>query len=243
MTALFASVLPPLPACTVVCCGIDLHSEAQQWHDAALAGASSAERLHAARCRHAMDATRHLAGRALVRAMLVRELGLQTGATEFCVNQWGKPLLPDSGIEFSIAHAGDIVVAAFCRRCPVGVDIEQADADADVAAMASIFHPAERAALLALPEPQARLALQRCWTRKEAVIKALGEGFSRPLDSFIVSVGEQEHDWLLQAPDSAESGRRFDWSVAGLPQRPGYHGSVVAMGPGLPVLYYPPLIL
>lgn len=242
MTALFASMLPPLPAATVVCCGIDLQSQPQQWHDAALAGASVSERVHVARFRHAMDATRHLLGRALVRAMLVRELGLETGATEFCVNQWGKPLLPDSGIEFSIAHAGDIVVAAFCRRCPVGIDIEQADADTDIAAMAHIFHPAERDALLqmlSLPEPQARLALQRCWTRKEAVIKALGEGFSRPLDSFIVSVGLEEHDWLLRSPDSADSG----WSVAGLPQRPGYHASVAAMAPGLPVLHYPPLIL
>lgn len=239
MTALFASMLPSLPAAAVVCCGIDLHSQPQQWHDAALASASASERLHAARFRHAMDATRHLAGRALVRAMLVRELGAQLGATEFCVNQWGKPLLPDSGIEFSIAHAGDIVVAAFCRRCPVGIDIEQADADTDVATMASIFHPAERAALLAMPAPQARLALQRCWTRKEAVIKALGEGFSRPLDSFIVSVGVEEHNWLLQAPDSAVQ----EWSVAGLPQRPGYYASVAAMGPGLSVLYYPPLIL
>lgn len=242
MTALFASMLPPLPAATVVCCGIDLHSQPRQWHDAALVNTSAAERLHAARFRHAMDATRHLAGRALVRAMLVRELGPQLGAAEFCVNQWGKPLLPDSGIEFSIAHAGDIVLAAFCRHCPVGIDIDQADADTDIAVMAHIFHPAERDVLLqllSLPEPQARLALQRCWTRKEAVIKALGEGFSRPLDSFIVSVDVEEHDWLLRAPDNADSG----WSVAGLAQRPGYHASVAAMGPGLPVLYYPPLIL
>lgn len=239
MTALFASMLPPLPAGAVVCCGIDLQSAPQQWHAAAWHGASATERVHAARFRHAIDATRHLAGRALVRAMLTRELGSEAGAAEFSVNQWGKPHLHDSGIEFSIAHASDIVVAAFCRNCPVGIDIELADADTDVAVMANIFHPAERAELLALPEPQARLALQRCWTRKEAVIKALGEGFSRSLDSFIVSVGAEENDWLLKAPDSMATG----WSVASLRQRLGYHASVAAMAPGLPVLHYPPLIL
>jgi len=51
--------------------------------------------------------------------------------------------------------------------------------------MADVFHPAERAALLELPAADVQSAFLRCWTRKEAVIKALGEGLSRPLGRFL----------------------------------------------------------
>lgn len=176
-----------------------------------------------------MDAVRHVVGRALVRSLLSRELGVAALSAEFLANPWGKPELPGCGIEFSISHSGNAVWVALCRGIAVGIDVESQDAVADPHGMADVFHPAERAALLELPAADVQSAFLRCWTRKEAVIKALGEGLSRPLGSFCVRTDACAGDWLTKMPEGGVAG----WTVVDLPVAAGYHASVAAMAPGL----------
>ena len=115
--------------------------------------------------------------RAAVRAELLRLLGV----TELDVDERGRPWL--EGVSFSVSHSGSlglIAIAEGDRR--IGVDVEQVRHDTDVRALAArFFHPEEAEAI-----GDRRDAFFRCWTRKEAVVKALGLGLAHPLGSFVV---------------------------------------------------------
>lgn len=219
--------------CTVRCIGVNLAGDGARWRAAALAYVSAAELAHAERFRQPIDATRHLVGRALLRSALMGELGSAAATLAFTENQWGKPQLPGGAIEFNIAHSGDAVWLALSRAAPVGIDVEQANPAIEVYSLAEMLHPAECAALLALPMPLARRAFLRCWSRKEAVLKALGEGLARPLASFEVATGTDPAGWLKAPPHSAARG----WSVADLPLGGDYCASVAAMVPQLAVIW------
>lgn len=228
---IFPSLSLPLADAELACFGIDLKEQAEAWWAVALPWATAGEQARARRFHRRMDALRHIVGRALVRSLLSRELGAAAASAEFVVNPWGKPALPGCGIEFSISHSGDAVWVALCRGIAVGIDVESGESVDDPLGMAQVFHPAERDALGELPAEEATGAFLRCWTRKEAVIKALGEGLSRPLASFLVRTGECAGGWLVEAPEGAGMG----WTVADLPPLAGCRASVAAMAPGLTV--------
>jgi len=234
----FPSLLSGAPALgknAVLCIGIDLQDRPEEWREAALPCVTDSEVSNAQRLRQPLDATRHLVGRALVRTLLARELDTATLRTEFATNPWGKPALPDYGIEFNLAHSGGAIWAAFCRGVPVGIDVEEENDPADLHALTSILHPAERAELLALPMQEAHAAFLRCWARKEAVVKALGEGLSKPLSGFRVHTADCSGNWLIEAPAIPGAG----WTTADLPVTPGRYSSVAAMAPGLTVNCFP----
>lgn len=228
----FPSLLSGVPALgknAVLCIGIDLREGPEDWREAALPCVTDSEVSNAERSRQRLDATRHLVGRALVRTLLARELGTATLRTELTANPWGKPTLPESGIEFSLAHSGGAIWAAFCRTAPVGIDVEEENDLADLDALSGILHRAERAELLALPAQEAHVAFLRCWTRKEAIVKALGEGLSKPLSGFRVHTADCASGWLIEAPHIPGA----DWTTADLPVSAGYYVSVAAIAPGL----------
>jgi 4'-phosphopantetheinyl transferase len=100
----------------------------------------------------------------------------------------------------------------------VGCDIERIDETMDWRPIAeSLFAPTERAALAALPEADRLHGFFQCWARKEAFVKALGQGLSYPLEAFAVSVTPEAR--LLSGADA--------WSIAALSPEPGYAGAVV----------------
>ena len=117
------------------------------------------------------------------------------------------------------------------RAVAIGIDIERVDATVDYHDLAGIFHPVECSTIRALPTRAARDAFYRCWTRKEAVVKALGEGFSRPLAAFRVLTDVAARDWLVELPVAAAKG----WTCIDLPSKAGYHVSVAAMSPKLTI--------
>lgn len=224
----------PLAESELACIGVDLTGKAEVWRERALPWVSPAELAYAQRLHHRQDATLHLVGRALLRTLLARELGMAMLTADFSANRWGKPVLPGSRLEFSIAHSGNAVWVALCRGIAVGIDVEKMDTTIDPYALAEMLHPAEHAELLMLPEDKARSAFLRCWTRKEAVIKAIGEGLQRPLTSFRVRTDESVSDWICEVPDIPAAG----WSTVDLPALAGYSASVAAMAPGLAMTSY-----
>ncbi|MFZ2852567.1 MAG: 4'-phosphopantetheinyl transferase superfamily protein [Rhodocyclaceae bacterium] len=224
----------PLAETELACVGIDLTEKSEVWRELALPWASPAELAYAQRFRHRQDATLHLVGRALLRTLLARELGTTVLTVDFSTNRWGKPVLPGSRLEFSISHSGNAVWVALCRGIAVGIDVEKMDATIDPHTLAEMLHPAEHAELLTLSKDEAQQAFLRCWTRKEAVIKAIGEGLQRPLASFRVRTDESVSDWISEVPDIPVAG----WSAADLPTLSGYSASVAAMAPGLSISSY-----
>jgi 4'-phosphopantetheinyl transferase len=217
----------------VLCVGIDLGDAAEAWREAALPWVTAGERERSERFLHRLDGTRHLVGRALVRKTLTGAGGLAAPVAAFTTNPWGKPAWPGCGFEFSVAHSGRAVWVAFCREAAVGIDVEAVDPSLDLRDLLAALHPGERDELAVLPGPEARLALFRCWARKEAVLKALGQGLARPLGGFRVRTDGRGRDWLAEPPGDPVPG----WTTVDLPGTGGHPGSVAALAPGLAVGY------
>ena len=101
-------------------------------------------------------------------------------------------------MRFNISHSGGLAVFAFTLDCEVGVDVEEIRELKDLAEIAARFFCAEETAeLMSLPADQRTAAFFRCWTRKEAYIKAIGDGLSAPLDGFAVTLGRDEPARLI----------------------------------------------
>ena len=228
---LFARPISSVTRGEAISIEIDLGRDLDAWWEAAAPWISSRETATARRYCQRQDMVRHAVGRALIRILLARELGIPKLTDEFSTNAWGKPFLPGSGMEFSISHSGRFVRTAMSRAGAIGIDIERVNVTVDHHDLAGIFHPVECDTIRALPVREARQAFYRCWTRKEAVVKALGEGLSRPLTAFRVLTDVAACDWLVEPPVAAVQG----WTCIDLPSMAGYHASVAATSPGLTI--------
>jgi 4'-phosphopantetheinyl transferase len=135
------------------------------------------------------DRQRYAAARGLLRVILAACSETRPGDLWFQHNEFGKPRLPAPALSFNLAHSHDRILIAIAARREVGVDIERIEPERSVDDVARrYFSGSERVALAAAPEAERARAFFSCWTRKEADLKALGEGLSRPLDSFSVPV-------------------------------------------------------
>lgn len=192
----------------------------------------------ARRFRFEKDRTRFAVARGLLRTMLGRYLRAEPSRLRFSHNDYGKPALADAGDEsplrFNVAHSGDIVLLAFTRGREIGVDVEKLRADfATEEIAARFFSRREVEALAALPNELRVRSFFRCWTMKEAYIKARGEGLSLALDGFAVSVDPREPASLLWSQGGSEEIAR--WSLWDLSPGDAYAGALAAEGRGLRV--------
>jgi 4'-phosphopantetheinyl transferase len=144
---------------------------------------SAPEQARAARFRFARDRRRFTVARARLRELLAERLGALPGSIDFAYGAHGKPALAgrlaSSGWHFNLSRRDDLALYAFSRGGEVGVDVEAVHAlpEADELA-ARAFSPEENASYLKASADQRSLAFFRCWTRKEALAKALGVGLS-----------------------------------------------------------------
>jgi len=170
-------------------------------HDDSTASAllDDAERARYAALRSPHDRARFATGRALARCALAFSLGTDPAAIALvtrcpaCGGPHGKPVMAtNTGVDFSIAHAADRVVVATSRGAAVGVDVERIRAVEGLDAPdAGVLGEAERAILRSLPEQQRDAAFMRYWTRKEAVLKATGDGLVLPMAALRVTAPDQ----------------------------------------------------
>ncbi|RVT85287.1 4'-phosphopantetheinyl transferase superfamily protein [Rhodobacteraceae bacterium CCMM004] len=147
------------------------------------------------------DRDRFVAARAGLRRALAAVTGTAADALAFAYEQNGKPRI-DGGPVFNLSHSGDLAalaVAAGGVDPILGLDIEAPRAvERDLPER--VFSAAERAELAALPDAAWEAGFFAGWTRKEAVIKALGDGLSMPLDSFDVTLGPDAPARVLRMP-------------------------------------------
>ncbi len=152
---------------------------------------SSEEQQRVERFRFADHRRRYQIGHGALRRILSGYVGVAPKAIEFSQGARGKPYLVTAGPHFNLSHSGKLALVAVART-EVGVDLEKVrrlDSMTEIARRH--FAPREFATLAALQGSDCELAFYRCWTRKEAYIKALGEGLAMSLDSFEVSLCEQ----------------------------------------------------
>jgi len=182
---------------------------------------STDESQRAARFHFQKDRERYIIAHAGLRDILSRYLHCGPGQLSFFANDHGKPALNGHQLEFNLSHSGGFALIALTRECKVGVDVEYIRSEMEFESIARrFFSPNEVSELMALHPEQRKLAFFRCWTRKEAYIKAQGLGLSLPLESFDVSLTPDE-PVILRAtrPDPQEAAR---WTLSSLEVDPGY---------------------
>jgi 4'-phosphopantetheinyl transferase len=158
--------------------------------------------------------------RLFLRRMLGAILKQPPADLRFTFEGNGKPKLVDETIAFNLSHSGGEALLAVSTASPIGVDLEQIRAERDLIGLARrYFAAAEIEELLQLdPSDQVR-GFYSCWTRKEAFIKAIGEGLSHPLDSFAVNLTPGEAP-IFKAPQT-------DWKIFNLELGEQFAGAVV----------------
>jgi 4'-phosphopantetheinyl transferase len=177
---------------------------------------SDDERRNAERFHFARDRKRFIVGRGLLRTIIGKfYLGIEPNLLEFCSGSRGKPYLAskmDGGLRFNQADSQELALYAFTRDHEIGVDIEyMRHLDDAPQVVDGSFSKAERAAFNALLDREKEDAFFNCWTRKEAFIKAIGEGLYFPLDQFDVSLAPGEPSQLLRVVGQPEEASR--WSL------------------------------
>ncbi|MSR81767.1 MAG: 4'-phosphopantetheinyl transferase superfamily protein [Candidatus Latescibacteria bacterium] len=165
--------------------------------------------------------------RGTLRLLLGRYLGVPPLALRFCYSAAGKPALEGQDLCFNLSHSQGLALYAFSRRLSVGIDVERLRPEvADVQIARRFFSTREVAALELVEANHRTEAFFTCWTRKEAYLKARGEGLSLGLDSFAVSLGEPAA--LVHSDQGTDECRR--WRLCALHPRPGYVGALCAPG-------------
>jgi 4'-phosphopantetheinyl transferase len=191
------------------------------------------ERVRAARFHFEKDRVRFVVARGALRAILGRYLRAPPGHIQFHYSTYGKPSLAAefaaSGLDFNVSHSHSLALLAFARGRALGVDIEHLRAGAAERQIAERFFSArEVSALCGLPDAQQPRAFFECWTRKEAYIKARGEGLSFPLAEFDVSLRPDEPAALLCVRGDEREAER--WTLRALDVAPDYAAALVAEG-------------
>ena len=191
------------------------------------------ERHRAARFVFPRDRGRFVAGRGFLRHLLGAYLGEDPSELRIEQAPGGKPALAAGhrDLRFNLSHAEGLAVCALVEGEDVGADVEKRRPLADALLIAqSFFSPSENEELCGLPEWGRLHAFWDCWTRKEAFLKATGEGLGRPLDSFDVSLRPGEAARLRRVQDDPEGPSR--WSLLTLEPEPGYVAAVAVRGSG-----------
>jgi 4'-phosphopantetheinyl transferase len=191
------------------------------------------ELARAKRYRFERDGRRFIVARGLLRVILGRYKGGDPSQLCFMYGPKGKPqLVGEIGSEallFNIAHSHELALFAVTRGREIGVDVEYVREEAAGMDTAErFFSPGEVAALQKLPAAVRVEAFFNCWTRKEAFIKATGEGLSLPLDRFNVSLAPGEPAALLSTAWDPEEASR--WSLCELVPGPGYVAALAVEG-------------
>lgn len=156
------------------------------------------------------DRDRHVVTRALLRTVLASIVGERPEALQFATGPHGKPFLQhDSDIgrrlSFSLSHTDDLVMLGVTQDHALGIDVENTTRQAPLDVVHRHFADVEVRAFNALTHPQQQTDLfWSCWTLKESLIKATGEGLHTPLDRFGFTFDANDRLTLHASPGTAE---------------------------------------
>lgn len=187
---------------------------------------SGEERERASRFRAELARQAFILTRSTLRVLLAEYLGESPQSIQFRFTKYGKPLLDERfDLHFNVSHTEGLALLAFVQKRKIGIDVEKIRPQPDALKLARrFFSESEREQLEVLREHELSPAFFRCWSRKEAYIKARGEGLSHPLNQFDVSVEAEPGRILVAArPNPTEAQR---WLLRDVPVLPHYVATV-----------------
>jgi 4'-phosphopantetheinyl transferase len=189
---------------------------------------STAEQERAARFAFTRDCNRFAVARAILRQLLGGYLGEPPQDVALEILPHGKLILAATAripsLRFNLSHSHEFALFAFCLDHEVGIDIEKISPKVALEGIETrYFSPKERAELETLPQDLRPQGFFLCWTRKEAYVKARGEGLKVPLESFSVSLTPGK-------PAVLRSSDEERWSLYSLDPTAGFVGALAAEG-------------
>ena len=190
--------------------------------------ADIANRFHQQRHRR-----RYVASRSSLRRLLSCYTAFAAEQITFGYSRTGKPYLNHDGgdldLKFNLSHSEDRALVAVARDAIIGVDLERCRELDDLDGVAkTCFAPRELQMLHSLPDTQVIEGFYNCWTRKEAFVKALGEGLGYPLKNFVVSLSPDEPPAILKV--DGDSATCTQWQVFSPTLDAGYVCAIVVQG-------------
>jgi len=191
------------------------------------------ERERADRFHRKLDRNRFRVIHTAMRMILAQYLNVPPQEVSFSSAMGVKPELASqlrgAGIQFNLSHSSELALLAVAKGAMVGVDVEWINPEFPIDEIAErFFSAAEISVLNALTADERVNAFFSCWTRKEAYIKALGEGLSVPLDSFEVAFGSHRAAALVAVRDNPQELSR--WSMYELKVPKNYTAALVVEG-------------
>lgn len=168
----------------------------------------------------------YVVGRGALRTLLAAYQGIQPEEVRFTYGPRGKPFLADSrDLFFNLSNSDEMALVGFVLGREIGVDIEYLKPMPDCEQIAErFFSESERMVLRGIPAECKEETFFNCWTRKEAYLKAVGEGLAAPLDSFDVTLAPGEPPRMLTLRGDAAAASR--WFFEHLRPAPDYVGAI-----------------
>lgn len=176
------------------------------------------------------DRKAYIASRGLLRILSGKYLKSKPESVEFKYSEYGKPsYLVATNLNFNLSHSGGRMLVGFVEDLKIGVDIELVRTNFDVLEIAAnYFSKKENEALNKIRSDEKEKAFFRCWTRKEAFVKAEGSGLSFPLDKFSVSLDKDNEAILLET--KWDSNEKHKWGLFSLAPYKQYLAAVAIKG-------------
>jgi 4'-phosphopantetheinyl transferase len=206
-----------------------LNLNAPEQHREALRHILNAEEINRAdRFHFERDRRRFIAARAQLRLILGEYLAQDPQAITLSYGERGKPHVAEP-VAFNISHSEELAVVAVAQERILGVDVEAIRTIEDLEGIARrFFSTRENEVLFNIPVREQSEAFFRCWTLKEAFVKATGDGLAHPTESFDVTFGRGEQAELLSVegkPDEPSRWKLFQFSPA-----PNFVGALAVEG-------------
>lgn len=222
------------------------------WAGGKLGDLLSAEETKRAECfRFHKDRIRYIVSHSALRSILGAYLNMNGRRLIFSCNKYGKPFLSENSetlpIQFNFSHAGDYALVAITLERAIGVDIEYIQGDVEIADISRFFSDPEKELMEGLGSVERPLAFFNCWTRKEAYIKARGQGLTYPLNRFEVSLRPGDPAKLIRV--DKEPDEVFRWRMEDIYVAPDYSATLVVESGGCSTKhwqwsgYFPPTLL
>lgn len=177
------------------------------------------------------DRTHYIVCRGVLRELLSHYLNIPACELVFRYGTHGKPVIQmgQNQVHFNVSHSAGLAIIGVTKGQHIGVDVEHIRPGLDTMSIAQrFFSTSEFTQLKMLPEELQQEAFFACWTRKEAFIKARGDGLSLPLENFDVSVDPREQPQLLAVRSLAEE--VSEWCMYQMQPQPNYVGAVAVKG-------------
>lgn len=182
------------------------------------------------------DRCRFIAARGLLRVILGSYLKLKPDRLNFIYTPHGKPEIANevayNDLKFNLSHSHGLALYAFTLGRQIGIDIERVRTNLSFEKIAKrFFSPSEFNMFSALPPSERIEGFFNCWTRKEAYIKAIGEGLFIPVNQFDVTLNPTDEAKIVSI--KGDSILASYWSLYPLAPAPGYVGALAVEGKNL----------